>query len=148
MQQEMYPTTHLQPKPLTWFKKWLNQCLSSHGYIPSSATALPTRLIDVESASKEPHFHITIIHEKGTCLALTHYWGQIQPLTTTLSTLELRIDEIPFSDFPKTFQDAINPARHLDIQYICITSLCVFQDFWKTGGTKPAECATYANTPC
>lgn len=49
-------------------------------------------------------------------------------MKTTVATFEERQKKIPFSELPKTFQDAIIITRRLGIQYIWIDSLCIIQD--------------------
>lgn len=53
---------------------------------------------------------------------------------------------IPFSQFPKTFQDAITICRALAVDYIWIDSICIIQDSkedWEIQGSKMDQ--VYAN---
>jgi hypothetical protein len=49
-------------------------------------------------------------------------------LRTTSDTLPSHLHEIPFSDFPKLFQDVVAICRALSVQYLWIDALCIIQD--------------------
>jgi len=74
--------------------------------------------------------------------------------TTTRETLAERYRNIPFSQLPKTFQDAVQIARALGFQYLWIDSLCIIQDDttdWELESAKMAgiyeeSCLTIAAT--
>ncbi|KAF1954285.1 HET-domain-containing protein, partial [Byssothecium circinans] len=59
---------------------------------------------------------------------LSHCWGNQHVLTTTSVTYEDRKERIHWTGLPKTFQDAIDCCRKLEIRYIWIDSLCILQD--------------------
>ncbi|KAL9615377.1 MAG: hypothetical protein Q9167_000205 [Letrouitia subvulpina] len=73
---------------------------------------------------------------------LSHCWGESQPLTTKLATLETRQSGITDSELPKSFMDAVTACRKLDIKYLWIDSLCIIQDSKKDW---QAESATMGN---
>lgn len=54
--------------------------------------------------------------------------GTSQPLSTEKATLQTRKDGIKIADLPKTFRDAIEVTRYLDIPYLWIDALCISQD--------------------
>ncbi len=47
---------------------------------------------------------------------------------TKMSTLSARLEEIPFGTLPKTFQDAVDIARNLQVPYLWIDTFCILQD--------------------
>ncbi|KAH6852717.1 heterokaryon incompatibility protein-domain-containing protein, partial [Alternaria alternata] len=61
-------------------------------------------------------------------VALSHCWGDAQPLRTTSETLLSFQTEIPAHELPPTFSDAIYVARALGFTHIWIDSLCIIQD--------------------
>ncbi|KAK7185327.1 hypothetical protein PSPO01_08443 [Paraphaeosphaeria sporulosa] len=67
-------------------------------------------------------------NEKLPYVALSHRWGDEQPLRLLKDNLNLFQKNIDWSKLPKTFQDAIVSARKLGIEFIWIDSLCIIQD--------------------
>ncbi|KAH7635705.1 HET domain protein pin-c2 [Sordaria sp. MPI-SDFR-AT-0083] len=63
-------------------------------------------------------------------LTLSHCWGppEKRPTMTTKKTLAQRMERIPFSDLPPTFQEAVDVTRQLGQRYLWIDSLCIVQD--------------------
>jgi hypothetical protein len=107
---------------------WIRKCVEGHeGCLRLDHAPLPTRVIDVGSDRKEPFLYVSK-QENSEYIALSHCWGGMVPITTTLATLEQRQREIRFSELPRTFRDAITITRKLKVQYIWIDSLCIIQD--------------------
>ncbi|KAF1948437.1 HET-domain-containing protein [Byssothecium circinans] len=50
------------------------------------------------------------------------------PLTTTTLNVDRWLDRIPWTELPKTFQEAINIVRLLGERYLWIDSLCIIQN--------------------
>ena len=50
------------------------------------------------------------------------------PLRLLTSNLSSFMCEIPFEELSKTFQHAVTIARHMDVAYLWIDSLCIIQD--------------------
>ena len=97
---------------------WIKKCAESHqDCLHLDHTPLPTRVIHVGSDLEEPFLYISK-QENAEYIALSHCWGGVVPLTTTLATLEQRQREIRFSELPRTFRDAITITRKLGVQYI------------------------------
>jgi hypothetical protein len=71
---------------------------------------LPTRLVDVGSADKDPRL-VETLGETGQYTTLSHCWGKAQPLTTTSATLEEHLQGIPLTLLPQTFREAIHLTR-------------------------------------
>jgi len=61
-------------------------------------------------------------------MTLSHCWGGLIPVTTSLSTLAARQRGLPLEELPATFQDAIFLTRRLGFRYLWIDSLCIIQD--------------------
>ncbi|KAH6665134.1 heterokaryon incompatibility protein-domain-containing protein [Halenospora varia] len=75
----------------------------------------------VEPRAFQPRSHIEWV-------TLSHCWGGISPLTTTLAVLYNRWSSIPLLDMPQTFCDAVLITRKMGIRYLWIDSLCIIQD--------------------
>jgi hypothetical protein len=66
--------------------------------------------------------------EQSVYAALSHRWGDQQPLRLLTSNISEFRGNITWSLLPKTFQHAIIFARKLGVPYIWIDSLCIIQD--------------------
>jgi hypothetical protein len=78
----------------------------------------------------------------GPYITLSHVWGCIQILTTTVATFQERSNEIAMESLPKTFQNVVSIARQLSIRYVWIDSLCIIQDSasdWSAESAKMGE---------
>ncbi|PQE08372.1 Heterokaryon incompatibility protein [Rutstroemia sp. NJR-2017a WRK4] len=119
-------------------RAWLQRCDEDHNEcMPSRYYDLPTRLLNV-SPSKNPADlrldemdHSEAIDEIQY-IALSHCWGQlpsnqVPPYCTTKQNIEPRRVGFTVADLPRTFQDAIEVTRKLDLQYLWIDSLCILQ---------------------
>jgi hypothetical protein len=128
--------------------KWILECRNHHpGCYWLQDQILPTRVIDVgESSSSTPRL-VTTNGATGAWLTLSHCWGGILPLATTLETLEETMEGIPVDHLPPTFRDAIEITRRLGFKYIWIDTFCIIQDCiqdWGRESTKMHE--IYANS--
>jgi hypothetical protein len=78
-------------------------------------------------------------HVIAEYIALSHRWGVSGLITTTRGNLKEHQAGIAWDALPKSFQDAIQVARILNVQYLWIDSLCIIQDDqqdWETESTK------------
>jgi hypothetical protein len=126
-------------------RSWIDECDTTHLDCHVRPHRLPTRVINVGSDATEPRLHISR-GEFARYIALSHVWGHYQPLKTEKSTLAERLNAIPFSGMPKTFQDAVFLTRFLGIEYLWIDSLCIIQDDiddWESEATRMAD--VYSN---
>ncbi|KAM7189098.1 Heterokaryon incompatibility protein (HET) domain containing protein [Naviculisporaceae sp. PSN 640] len=132
------------------FQQWMTTCLTDHGNCTLSLsgeriddnwagdnlgnTELPSRVLDVFEKEDDIIKLVetcTLDQKRAPYVTLSHCWGppDKQPLTTTRENLQEHTSSgIPVSSFPKTFRDAIDITRQLDIQYLWIDSLCIVQD--------------------
>ncbi|KAI8676201.1 HET domain-containing protein [Fusarium sp. Ph1] len=62
-------------------------------------------------------------------MTLTHRWGPdpVDHIVLTKDTYPQLVEGVPLSVLPQVFQDAIYICRHLEVGYIWIDSLCIFQ---------------------
>ena len=129
---------------------WIRSCNREHGASCAPwallSARLPTRVLDV---SIDPDF-VRLVEtsgQHGTYITLSHRWGGSGVITTELSTIEARKSGIPLSQLPRTFLDAVQIARRLNIRYLWIDSLCIIQDStsdWEHESSKMAD--VYANS--
>jgi uncharacterized Zn-finger protein len=108
--------------------EWISICTNHHARCSDgSLTLLPTRLIDVFKCSPD----VALVDSKGQVgryVCLSHCWGESKLIITKKSNLERHKDQISFSTLSKTFQDAVEFTRRLEIRYIWIDSLCILQE--------------------
>lgn len=123
----------------------MRHCETQHpSYHDHRPQALPDRVLFVGKGS-DPY----LVEPKGAredYIALSHRWGGQVSLQLKTATLDDFKRGIPFSSFPKTFQDAITVCRSLLINYIWIDSICIIQDSksdWDVQGSKMHE--VYSN---
>lgn len=66
----------------------------------------------------------------STYACLSHCWGKSQTPTRTLQATvkEYTTKGVPWETLSKTFQDAVDICRRLEIDYLWIDSLCIIQD--------------------
>jgi len=64
----------------------------------------------------------------GSYVTLSHCWGGITPIKTTLENISSHTAQIKMANLPPTFADAVQVARKLNVQYLWIDSLCIIQD--------------------
>lgn len=109
---------------------------------------LPSRFIDVGSRDgrKDPRLvSSTEVSNKERYTTLSHCWGASpdnMPLRTTHATKAAHMVSIPMRTLPKTFRDAIDVTRALNVRYIWIDSLCIVQDDledWEQEAAKMAS---------
>lgn len=132
-----------EPKSSTFdaiIKLWLQDCDKNHSDCKVPKTSLPTRLIDVGTASS-PVLRLLETRsdkvENTQYIALSHPWGdpKIHPPFCTLRTddtgrgrtVENFKRKIPYGDLSATFKDAVDMTRALNVRYLWIDSICIIQ---------------------
>ncbi|KAF7561493.1 hypothetical protein G7046_g2646 [Stylonectria norvegica] len=139
--------------------QWIQQCEHSHlmCQLQDASRFLPTRLIDVGPKKIFREMITPILVEGRTLppdskyLTLSHCWGPkgTMPLKLLTSNVSSMVAAIPFTQLPKTFQDAIVVTQQLGLRYIWIDSLCIIQDDgpdWQRESALMAE--VYQNATC
>ncbi|KAH7139654.1 heterokaryon incompatibility protein-domain-containing protein, partial [Dactylonectria estremocensis] len=117
---------------LAFFRGCLSECLAQHSacslaVFTAQQAWYPTRLIHVQQHK------VRLVETSqgdlfGPYATLSHCWGGAEILKLEKQTLSMFKDGIPLPQLPKTFQDAIQVARCLEVSYIWIDSLCIIQD--------------------
>ena len=113
-------------------REWLRDCNESHsdhGIASAKDNKLPTRVLDVGDAESPNQLLLYNTEGKqGKYIALSHRWGEANPLSTMKKNIDAHHNAINFNDLPKTFQDAVVITRGLNVQFLWIDSLCIIQD--------------------
>ena len=116
-------------------QQWIAQCVTEH--IQCNRTTaqydwLPTRLLDIQArAGSDADVYLIEskdITSKAQYVSLSHCWGRAPILSLRNENTEIFKKGVPVDRLPKTFQQAVEVARHLHIGYIWIDSLCIIQD--------------------
>jgi hypothetical protein len=78
----------------------------------------------------------------GKYASLSHRWGVDRSFITTTANLDDRRQGIPWTDLPRTFQEAILYCLELGISYLWVDALCILQDDsrdWEIQSQKMAD---------
>ncbi|KAI1156936.1 heterokaryon incompatibility protein-domain-containing protein [Nemania diffusa] len=127
-------------------KGWIDNCRTTHGLCrtdESSQGYMPKRILHLRNS------RIVLVEDAKphTYACLSHCWGPSQsPIKTLSTTIDDFKKDISWTSLSRTFQDAVDICRRLDIHYIWIDSLCIIQDSdedWAEESAKMAE--IYAN---
>ncbi|OCL02039.1 HET-domain-containing protein, partial [Glonium stellatum] len=114
-------------------------CFSNHKVCQQvSTTSLSKRVIDIG----EDQMSIRLIEPKcikAPYTALSHCWGDCQPLKSNRLNVHLRKEGIEWESLPRTFQDATTITRKIGLRYLRIDSLCILQDNDQDWETEPTS---------
>lgn len=116
----------------SWYQKCLNHETCRNWR--RETRFLPTRLIQIRGSDNESSGLSARLCETNDLptttpyVSLSHCWGKCVLFTLKQNNLEDLRREIPISQLPKTFQDAIYVTFKLGISYLWIDSLCIIQD--------------------
>ncbi|KAH8666791.1 heterokaryon incompatibility protein-domain-containing protein [Xylariales sp. PMI_506] len=125
--------------------RWLAECDKFHKCKPQN-TPLPTRILEVGSSDDDSVTLVDGAEILAPFLALSHRWGTSHRITLTKDNIISFKSGIALEALPKTFLDAVNIARALDVRYLWIDSLCIIQDDpddWEREAARMAD--VYAN---
>ncbi|KAN0101481.1 HET domain containing protein [Hyaloscypha variabilis] len=113
-----------------FIKQNIATCVTHHkcgmgGALP----LLPDRVLWIESGSIARIQLIEPKNIRASYIALSYCWGPLSPNTylTNTHTLNARKAGIEFYDLPRLFQDVVQTACTLGIEYVWIDRLCIIQ---------------------
>jgi hypothetical protein len=119
----------------TQILEWVNECTARHttcqNRSPVTRQQWPTRLIAVGDSNST---NIRLCDTSAlNCSALvyitlSHCWGQLVPKQLLTENYSTYLEAIDLNDLPKTFRDAVEVARKLEVPYLWIDSLCIVQN--------------------
>ncbi|KAI1816258.1 HET-domain-containing protein [Poronia punctata] len=123
-------------------KGWIADCSATHEACSANHPGIqymPKRVLNLGNGKVVLEENL----EPRSYVCLSHCWGPSQsPVKTLSTTIDEFKQEIPWTRLTKTFQDAIDVCRRLDIHYIWIDSLCIIQDSdedWAEESIKMAQ---------
>jgi hypothetical protein len=118
-------------------KEWIHSCedhtICSRAASPyrGEAPQLPTRLLDVFHGPDKNAMAVVDSNKIGASsqyVTLSHCWGG-NLSNKLLSSNEAAFRScVPYDDLPRTFRDAVDLTRRLEVRYIWIDALCIIQD--------------------
>lgn len=105
--------------------KWVSQCDAEHKGTRChlQRSALPTRIIDIKSSSPSGVALYASNAEDQRYATLSYVWGAANSFITTKESFEAHQTNIDPTKLPKTFQDAIEMTRMLNLRYLWIDAL-------------------------
>jgi hypothetical protein len=111
-------------------KGWLEDCVANHHACNDQLTnlpALPNRILNVTEVGQDPYL-ISGDRKHARYATLSHCWGGAVSAMTTKSNFHLHMEGIQLKELPRTYREAIETCRKLEIPYLWIDSLCIIQD--------------------
>ncbi|KAI4859896.1 heterokaryon incompatibility protein-domain-containing protein [Hypoxylon rubiginosum] len=129
---------------------WFRSCCQNHdkcrktleGETLETELKLPTRVLYIGSIDDGSVRLVETRNPSGRWAALSHCWGDKQPIYTTRANLQRHRKGIPLSDLPRTFRDAVAITRSLGLDYLWVDTLCIVQrdpDDWKREAPKMGQ---------
>jgi hypothetical protein len=108
--------------------EWVSNCTNNHSSCGVNSPYLPRRVIDVVKVAPDVVL-VETSDEMGRYLCLSHCWGNSNMIVTQKDSLETHKKKILVESLSRTFCDAIEVARKLNVRYLWIDSLCIIQEF-------------------
>ena len=115
---------------INFIKQNVATCTKHHKCgIKGDLPLLPDRVLWIESDNIARIRLLEPKNIRAPYIALSYCWGPLSPNTylTNVRTLNARKAGIEFYDLPRLFQDVVQIARALQIEYIWIDRLCIIQ---------------------
>lgn len=114
-------------------KIWFQKCRDSHTAcgLPQASVAesSPTAARLIAVSNGDPRLCLPEeLSPNSPYAALSHRWGLLNFTTLKKGNINDFQKRIPPEALTKTFRDAIDICRYLDIPYVWIDSLCIIQD--------------------
>ncbi|KAG6360986.1 hypothetical protein INS49_009205 [Diaporthe citri] len=144
------------PPSMSLARHWISDCNKHHSRckrpgVASKSTWVPERLIYIDDENSRLRLvRGADVPSNTSYTTLSHRWGQVKDkLVLTQSNIEEWHKQLPSLGKWKTFVDAIETSRQLQIPYIWIDSLCIIQDSkddWQH--QCPQMCNIYKRSYC
>jgi hypothetical protein len=113
-------------------REWIRRCTTSHPScrsVCSSTSYRPTRLLRISGSSNNIRLCEKDEVPKDVMYAtLSHCWGSVVEHKLTTTNIDSFKKSISLHSLAKTFQDAVEAARRLGVDYIWIDCFCIIQD--------------------
>ncbi|KAF2234190.1 HET-domain-containing protein, partial [Viridothelium virens] len=112
-------------------RSWIHKCQRNHTKcVNSSNPSLPTRVLDITgvSTSKSVLIRQSKLGETGRYACLSYSWGHAWSKDSFEHLARSAYKKpLPVSHLPATFNDAVEVARSLNLDYLWIDALCIWQ---------------------
>ncbi|KPM38281.1 hypothetical protein AK830_g8287 [Neonectria ditissima] len=126
---------------------WMNKCEKEHKECQiSTQQNLPKRVVQILPGSEPGYCRVRLYEptpsEQAPYICLSHCWGKRQIIVTKDANLAQHKREIPWDLLSTTFQDAVDFACRIGIEFVWIDSLCIIQDSkadWECEAVKMAS---------
>jgi hypothetical protein len=126
---------------IKFLKRELTTCFEQHDLCRTPLGSPPTRLLRIERL-QEGVEHVYLedsdMSKSYAYATLSHCWGGMQPLCLTKETEGILRAGMHTRVLPKTFRDAVSVCLCLELQYIWIDCLSIFQDNLQDWATEAA----------
>lgn len=115
-------------------RRWLHTCMHDHKLCNRTSgdvksLYVPTRLIDLREGLRVIETRFCHMSERRLRYAtLSHKWRKDGSLRLLQSNLDAFLERIEPGSLPPVFNDAVEVAQRLGIDYIWIDALCIVQD--------------------
>lgn len=93
-----------------------------------SEPLLPRRILSLGRSDTDNIRLVEVNDQIGIYAALSHCWGNSQPIRTLTANIAQIKRHIPWESLSSVFRDAIQVCRRLGLAYIWIDTLCILQD--------------------
>ena len=111
---------------------WLKECTSSHSGCNTGQSDywIPKRLLDIGSLTTDL---VSLkareaLPENIRYIALRYCWGTTSFFQLSKDSFPMLLDGVSLEEFPKTIRNAIEVTRCLEVRFLWVDSLCMFQD--------------------
>ncbi|EPE31036.1 hypothetical protein GLAREA_04003 [Glarea lozoyensis ATCC 20868] len=113
--------------------QWIAECKLDHPQcLAGMINWCPSRVLDTGSPSEPPNVRLIETADFPVpYTALSHMWGDVNyyaPLRAFKSNYDDLKTNIPMSNLPRNFKEAVVLTRALGLRYLWIDSLCIIQD--------------------
>ncbi|KAH6613038.1 heterokaryon incompatibility protein-domain-containing protein, partial [Boeremia exigua] len=132
-------------------RTWLRTCIHEHKNCgPAQVEFRPTRLLQLNGAGRSVRLcEGAEIPESVQYVTLSHCWGGDVPGKLTKQNINSLRSGISLESLGQTFQDAVQIALELCVEFLWIDSFCIIQDSygdWQSESVKMAH--VYGNSTC
>lgn len=111
-------------------RSWLQTCFRNHTSCfrnKEILSVLPTRVLHVGDSFMNPTLQLGA-NRVDRWVALGYSWGDNSDFELTEKSYSRMLHGVPVDEFPATIRDAIIITRALDIKYLWVDAICIFQD--------------------
>jgi Heterokaryon incompatibility protein (HET) len=112
-------------------RRQLHHCQQNHHECnEAGGMTMPSYLIKISDVNATaPYLRLISPHMRVEYVALSYCWGSGRQLKTLTQTVCQFVDHgIPYSQLPKTIQDAVIATQKLGLHFLWVDAICIVQD--------------------